>query len=120
MQAIGLLGHLGTLLAHVQPSINQYPQVHFLCTVFQPLCSKLVVLPGVVVAKVQDPAFDFVEPHPIGFSSAIQPVQIPLQGLTTLRQINTSSQLGVICKLGEGALNALIQVINKDIEEGRP
>jgi len=33
-------------------------------------------LPGVVVAKVQDPAFGLVEPHPIGFSPATQPVGI--------------------------------------------
>ena len=98
----------------------QYIQVHFLYTVFQPLCPKPVALPGVVVAKEQDPAFGLVEPHPIGFSPAIQPFQIPLSGLATLRQINASSQLGVICKLTEGALNALIQVINKDIEEDRP
>ena len=26
-EAAGLLGHLGTLLAHVQPSVNQYPQI---------------------------------------------------------------------------------------------
>jgi len=32
--AIGHLGHLGTLLAHVQPSINHYPQVLFLHTLF--------------------------------------------------------------------------------------
>jgi len=36
------------------------------------------VLPGVIVPKVQDPAFGLVEPHPIGFSPAIQPVQTPL------------------------------------------
>src|SRR5699024_1036687 len=35
-------------------------------------------------------------------------------------QIYTSSQLGVICKLTEGALNALIQVVNKDIKQDRP
>jgi len=29
------------------------------------------------------------------------------------------SQLGVICKLTEGALNALIQVMSKDTEEDR-
>ena len=28
--------------------------------------------------------------------------------------------LGIICKLTEGALNILIQVINKDIEQDRP
>ena len=70
------LGHLGTLLAHVQSSLNQNPQVHFLYTVFQPLCPKPVALPGVIVAKVQDPAFGLVESHPIGFSPAIQPIQI--------------------------------------------
>ena len=37
-----------------------------------------------------------------------------VQGLATLRQINTSSQLGAICKPTERALNALIQDINKD------
>ena len=50
----------------------------------------------------------------------MQPIQIPLWGLATLRQINTSSQLGVICKLTEGALNAPIQVINKDIKQDSP
>ena len=76
--ATGLLVHLGTLLAHVQSSVNQHPQVHFLYAVFHPLCPKPVVLPGVIAAKVQDPAFGLVESHPIGFSPAIQPIQIPL------------------------------------------
>ena len=48
------LGHLGTLLAHIQPSVDQCPQVSFFYTVFQPLCPKPVVLYVVVVAKVQD------------------------------------------------------------------
>jgi len=56
----------------------------------------------------------------IGLSSAIQPVQISLKGLPAPRQINTPSQLGVICKITEGALNPLIQVINKDTEEAGP
>ena len=47
---------MGTLLARVQPSINPHPQVHFPYTVFQPLCPMPAALPGVVVAKVQDPA----------------------------------------------------------------
>ena len=76
-------------------------------------CSKPVVLPGVAVAKMQDPALGLVELHPVGLSPVIQPVQIPLQGLTTARQINTSSQFGVTCKLTEGALNSIIQIISK-------
>jgi len=34
--------------------------------------------------------------------------------------MDTSSQLGVICKLTEGALDALIQVISKDIKQDAP
>jgi len=71
---IGLLSHLGTLLAHVQLYIDQRSLVYFFYTVFQPLCSKPVDLSGVVVAKVQDPALGLVELNPTGLSPAIQPV----------------------------------------------
>ena len=37
-----------------------------------------------------------------------------------LRQIDASSQLEVICKLTEGALNPLIQVIAEDMKQGKP
>ena len=60
--AIDFLGHLDTLLAHVQLSVDQYPQVCFLYTVFQTLYPKSVVLPGVVVAKVQDSALAGPQP----------------------------------------------------------
>ena len=76
--AIGLLGHLGTLLACVQPSINQCPQVCFLYTVFQPLCPKPAVLPGVVVAKVQNLALVLAEFHFTDLSPLIQSIQIPV------------------------------------------
>jgi len=48
-KAIGLLGYMGTLLAHVQPHVDQHHQVHFFYTVFQPLCPKPVELLCVVV-----------------------------------------------------------------------
>ena len=100
--------------------INQHPQANFFHTVFQPLCPKPVAFPRVVDAKVPEPALGVVEPHPIGLCQAIQPVQIPLLGLSIPRQISISSQLGVICKLNEVALKPLIHVINTDIEEDRP
>ena len=40
---------------------SQYPHVHFLYTVFQPLCPRPVASPGLLVAKVQDPAFGLAE-----------------------------------------------------------
>ncbi|KAK4832461.1 hypothetical protein QYF61_023508 [Mycteria americana] len=103
--AIGLLGHMGTLLAHIQPAISQpiTPALH-----------------GVVVAQVQDPALSLVEPHTIGLSPSIQPVQVPLQSLPSLKQINTPTQLGVVCKLTEGALDPLVQIIDKDIKQDWP
>ncbi|KAK4827170.1 LOW QUALITY PROTEIN: hypothetical protein QYF61_015132 [Mycteria americana] len=115
--AVGFLGPLGTLLAHIQLAVNQYPQVLFPWAAFQPLFPKPVALHGVVVLQVQDPALGLVEPHTIDFSPSIQPVQIPLQSSPTFKQIDTPAQLGVICRLTEGALNPFIQIIDKDINQ---
>ncbi|KAK4816402.1 hypothetical protein QYF61_016719 [Mycteria americana] len=115
--AVGFLGHLGTLRAHVQPAVNQHPQVLFRQAAFQPLFPKPVALHGVVVTQVRDPTLGLVKPHTIGLVPSIQPVQIPLYNLPTLEQIDTPAQLGVICRLTEGALNPLIQTIDKDIKD---
>ncbi|KAK4813420.1 hypothetical protein QYF61_004989 [Mycteria americana] len=99
--AIGFLGHLGTLLAHIQAAVNQHSQ-HCM---------------GLLWPKCRT---QLVEPHTIGPSPSIQPVQIPLQSLPPLKQINTPTQLGVTCKLTEGALDPLIQIIDKDIKQNWP
>ncbi|KAK4814519.1 hypothetical protein QYF61_021620 [Mycteria americana] len=118
--AIGFLGHLGTLLAHIQPPGDQHPQVLFCWSAFQPLFPKPVALRGVLVTHVQDLALSLVEPHTTGLGPSIQPVQVPLQTLPTLKKINTPTQLGVICKLTEGTLNPLVQIIDKDIKQDWP
>ncbi|KAK4826517.1 hypothetical protein QYF61_010014 [Mycteria americana] len=116
--AIGLLGHLGTLLAHhIQLAVYQYAQVLFHWAAFQPLFPKPVALHGVAVAQVQDLALGLVEPHTIGLGPSTQPVQVPLQSLPPLKQIDTPTQLGVVCKLTEGALDPLVQIIDKDIKQ---
>ena len=46
--AVGLLGHLGTLLAHLQLAVDQQPQVLFCQAAFQPLFPKPVALHGVL------------------------------------------------------------------------
>ncbi|PKU46058.1 hypothetical protein llap_3627 [Limosa lapponica baueri] len=74
--AFGLLGQLGTLLAYIQLAVNQYPEILFCWAAFQPLFPKPVVLHGVVVIQVQDPALGLVEPHTTGLGPSIQPVQI--------------------------------------------
>lgn len=67
-----------TLLAHIQPPIDKYPQVLFLRTAFQPLLHQPVALCGVVVPRVQDPTLRLVELDMAGLSPVIQPVWIPL------------------------------------------
>ncbi|KAK4810949.1 hypothetical protein QYF61_013357 [Mycteria americana] len=118
--AVGFLGHLGTLLAHIQVAVNQHPQVLFCRAAFQPLFPKPVALHGVVVAQVQDPALSLVKPHTIDLGPSIQPVQVPLQSLLTLKEINTPTQCGVVCKLTEGALDPFVQIIDKDIKQNWP
>ncbi|PKU47104.1 hypothetical protein llap_2599 [Limosa lapponica baueri] len=117
--AVGLLGHLSTL-AHIQPAVDQHPQVLFHQASFQPLVPKPIALHGVVVTQVQDPALSVVGSHTVILSPLIQPVQIPLQMLFILKQINTPAQLGVICKLTEGAIDPLVQVIDKDVKQNWP
>ncbi|PKU30089.1 hypothetical protein llap_19607 [Limosa lapponica baueri] len=111
--AVGLLGHLGTLLAPVQPTVGQQPQVLF-CQAAPATLPQAWSIHGVGVTQGQDLALGLVEPHPIGLRASIQPVQIPLQSLPTLQQINTPGQLGVICELTEGALDPFVQIIYKD------
>ena len=77
-------------------------------------------MPGVGVTQGQDPALGLVKLHTIDFGPSIQPVQVPLQSLPALEQINAPAQLGVLCKLTEGALDPLIQIIKKGIKQECP
>ena len=63
--AIGLLGHLGTLLAYIQPTVHQYTKVPFHQAAFQPLLPKPVGLPGVVATKMQDLTLGPIETHTV-------------------------------------------------------
>ncbi|KAK4821781.1 hypothetical protein QYF61_002197 [Mycteria americana] len=113
--SLDTLQHLNVSLVVGGPKLNTVFEA-----AFQPLFPKPVALHGVVVAQVQDLALSFVEPHTTGPSPSIQPVQVPLQSLPTLKQINTPTQLGVVCKLTEGALDPLVQIIDKDMKQNWP
>jgi len=100
--------------------LTNTPQVLFRRAAFQPLFLKPVESHGVVVTQVQDTAFSLFESHTIGLIPSIQPVWIPLQSLPTFKQIDPPAQPGIICKLTEGALNSLIQIIDKVIKQKWP
>ena len=49
----------------------------------------------------------------------LQSVQVSLDGFPSFQCIDCTTQLGVILKLAEGSLDAIVYVIDKDIEEHR-
>ena len=59
-------------------------------------------------AQVQHPALGHVEPHHVYMGPLLQPVRVPLDGFPSLQCINYTTQLGVICKLAEGALDSTV------------
>ncbi|KAK4829890.1 hypothetical protein QYF61_007282 [Mycteria americana] len=109
--SLDTLQHLNVSLVVRGPKLN---------TGFEPLFPKPVALHGVAVTQVQDPALGLVKPHTIGLGPSIQPVQVPLQSLSPLKQINTPTQLGVLCKLTEGALDPFVQIIDKHMKQNWP
>ncbi|KAK4819021.1 hypothetical protein QYF61_024137 [Mycteria americana] len=104
---VGLLGCEHTLLAHVQLFIHQYPQVLFCRAALNPF----------IPHPVQDLALGLVEPHEVHMGPLLQLVQVPLDGILSLRHVNHTTQLSVVCKLAEGALDPAVYVIDEDIKQ---
>ncbi|KAK4816309.1 hypothetical protein QYF61_014607 [Mycteria americana] len=65
---------------------------------------------GVAPTQVQDLALGLVEPHEVHMGPVLKLVQISLEGILSLRRVNCTIQLGVICKLAEGALDPTVSV----------
>ena len=71
----------------------------------------------IALTQVQHPALDRIESHYVFMGPLLQPVQVPLDGFPSFQCIDYTAQLGVVCKLAEGALDAIICVTDKDVEE---
>ncbi|RMC14211.1 hypothetical protein DUI87_09302 [Hirundo rustica rustica] len=91
---------------------HQYPLVPFLLGTVQPHRPQPITLQGVIVAKVQDSALGLIKLHLVRLCPSIQLVQISLQSHPTFQQIDTWSQLSVICEFTNQRFNTLIRVIN--------
>jgi len=64
---------------------------------------------------MQDLALGLVEPHEVHTGPLFRLVQVPLDGILSCWCVSCTTQLGVICKLGEGALNlakSLMKMLN--------
>ncbi|PKU44310.1 zinc finger protein hypothetical protein [Limosa lapponica baueri] len=71
---------------------------------------------GVVLTQVQDLALGVVEPHE-AHTGPLKLVQVPLDITPSLRRVSCTTQLSVIHKPAEGALNPTVYITDEDIEE---
>jgi len=62
-----------------------------------------VLIPGLTLTQVQDPALGLVEPHEVHTGPLLELVQVPLDGIPSFRCVDHTTQLGVVFKLAEGA-----------------
>ncbi|KAK4831743.1 LOW QUALITY PROTEIN: hypothetical protein QYF61_018873 [Mycteria americana] len=121
--AIGLLGRLGTLPAHIQAAVNQHSQVLLCQAAFQPLFPKPVALHGVVVTQVQDLALSLVEPHTIGLGPLIHTVQNPLAFLPSRRSMlppNLLSSANLLRAHSIPSSRSLIKILNRTGSKTEP
>ncbi|KAK4818354.1 hypothetical protein QYF61_011451 [Mycteria americana] len=95
-----------TLSVHVQLFIHQHPQVLLCRAALNPFIPKPVLILRVTPTQVQDLALGVVEPH-----------EVPLDGIPSLQCIDHTTQLGVVCRLAEGALDPTVYVIDEDIKQ---
>lgn len=75
---------MGALLAHGQLGVPQDPKTLLCRAAFQLVGPQVVLVPGVIPTQVQDFKLCLVEFNEILLSSILQPVQILLNGSTTL------------------------------------
>ncbi|KAJ7418059.1 hypothetical protein BTVI_30735 [Pitangus sulphuratus] len=114
---IGLARHLGTLLAHVHPAVDQHPLFLFCQSAFQLLFTQPAVLHEVVVT--QAPSLGLPEPHIIGLGTHDPTCPDPSAEPACLLADKLSYQLAKSAELPR-VYSILVQIIDKDIEQDWP
>jgi len=92
-------------------------QVLLLGAALNPFSAQAVFVLGVALAQVQDLALGLVELLEVCMGPLLKSVKIPLDGISSLQCVSCTTQLGVIGRLAEGALNLPVQVANKDVKQ---
>ncbi|KAK4824932.1 hypothetical protein QYF61_021552 [Mycteria americana] len=117
MDMVGFLGCKRTLAGHVELLINQHPQVLLLRAALNPFSAQPVFVLGIAPTHVQDLALGLVELHEVHTGPPLKPVKVPLDGTPSLQHVDRTTQLGVVGKLAEGALNSPVHVTDKDVKQ---
>jgi len=77
--------------------------------------SCIVLLHKFYLARVF--AHVFVETYEVHLGLLFKPVQVSLDGISSLGHVSCSPQLGVIHKVAESALDSTVNVIYEDVKE---
>jgi len=109
---VGFLGCEHSLVAHVQLLIQHYPLVLLYKAAFNPFIPQPLRTPGVAPTQVQDIALGLVEPHEVHTGPVLRLVRVPLDGIASLRHVDRTAQLSVICGFAEGALDPTVYIID--------
>ena len=95
----------------MQLFIHQYPQVLFHRAAPNPFIPQALLILGLAPTQVQDPALGLVELRDIPMRPLLELAQLPLDGTPSLRRVSRTTQLAVVCKLAEGALDPAVYTI---------
>jgi len=110
---VGFPGCECTLLAHVKLFVPQHPQVLLSRAAFNPFIPQPAWISEDAPIKVQDPARDLVGPNEVHIGPFLELVQVPLHVIPFFWCVSCTTQLCVICKLAEGALDLLSRSLIK-------
>ncbi|KAK4822675.1 hypothetical protein QYF61_019042 [Mycteria americana] len=113
---VGLLGCKHTLPGHVELLINQHPWVLLLRAALNPFSAQPVFVLWIAPTHVQDLALGFVELHELHTGPPLKPVKVPLDGIPSVQHVDRTTQVGVIGKPAEGALNPTVHIA-KDVKQ---
>ncbi|KAK4831706.1 hypothetical protein QYF61_018758 [Mycteria americana] len=81
-----------------------------------PFIPQSVLILEIALTEVQDLALGLVELHEVHMGPLLKPVKVPLDGIPSLKCINCTTQIGVICKFAGSALDLTAYVIGEDIK----
>ncbi|GAB0186062.1 mitochondrial enolase superfamily member 1 [Grus japonensis] len=90
--------------------------VPFHRAVLQPRGPQSMLHSWVMFSQVQDLTLVLAELHKVLVSPLYQPIEVFLQGGSSLRSIYFPTQFGIIRKLHQGALDPIIQITYEDIK----
>ncbi|KAJ7408522.1 hypothetical protein BTVI_59363 [Pitangus sulphuratus] len=83
-------------------------------TALNPLSAQLVFVLGIALTHVQDLALRPLEFHEVCTGPPLNPLKVPLDGISSFQCVDCTTQLDVTDKLAEGAFHLTVHVTDKD------